>query len=316
MTWLDVVIILIVALYALLGWRRGFLFVLTDLLRLSLSLLLALLLYRYVATMLEIIGLREALLANVLAFIIIFFIADTVYWLAVRRPLRRVPERVVRSAPNRVAGVVLGTAKGLLISALLLLVLTLVPGLMGEAAIEDSAIAEPMLGAGSRLERMVTTALPDDLREGLTFITTPPEDEETVDIPVRTDIRIDSEAEARMLEMINAERREHGLRPLEMDPELRDVARKHSRDMFQRGFFSHVNPDGENPFDRMREEGIRFGTAGENLAMAPTVRIAHEGLMQSPGHRANILNRSFGKVGIGVYASSGYNKVFTQVFTN
>lgn len=119
-----------------------------------------------------------------------------------------------------------------------------------------------------------------------------------------------------MLEMINAERREHGLRPLEMDPELRDVARKHSRDMFQRGFFSHVNPDGENPFDRMREEGIRFGTAGENLAMAPTVRIAHEGLMQSPGHRANILNRSFGKVGIGVYASSGYNKVFTQVFTN
>lgn len=316
MTWLDVVIILIVALYALLGWRRGFLFVLTDLLGLSLSLLLALLLYRYVATMLEIIGLREALLANVLAFIIIFFIADTVYWLAVRRPLRRVPERVVRSAPNRVAGVVLGTAKGLLISALLLLVLTLVPGLMGEAAIEDSAIAEPMLGAGSRLERMVTTALPDDLREGLTFITTPPEDEETVDIPVRTDIRIDSEAEARMLEMINAERREHGLRPLEMDPELRDVARKHSRDMFQRGFFSHVNPDGENPFDRMREEGIRFGTAGENLAMAPTVRIAHEGLMQSPGHRANILNRSFGKVGIGVYASSGYNKVFTQVFTN
>lgn len=316
MTWLDVVIILIVALYALLGWRRGFLFVLTDLLGLSLSLLLALLLYRYVATMLEIIGLREALLANVLAFIIIFFIADTVYWLAVRRPLRRVPERVVRSAPNRVAGVVLGTAKGLLISALLLLVLTSVPGLMGEAAIEDSAIAEPMLGAGSRLERMVTTALPDDLREGLTFITTPPEDEETVDIPVRTDIRIDSEAEARMLEMINAERREHGLRPLEMDPELRDVARKHSRDMFQRGFFSHVNPDGENPFDRMREEGIRFGTAGENLAMAPTVRIAHEGLMQSPGHRANILNRSFGKVGIGVYASSGYNKVFTQVFTN
>lgn len=291
-------------------------FVLTDLLGLSLSLLLALLLYRYVATMLEIIGLREALLANVLAFIIIFFIADTVYWLAVRRPLRRVPERVVRSAPNRVAGVVLGTAKGLLISALLLLVLTSVPGLMGEAAIEDSAIAEPMLGAGSRLERMVTTALPDDLREGLTFITTPPEDEETVDIPVRTDIRIDSEAEARMLEMINAERREHGLRPLEMDPELRDVARKHSRDMFQRGFFSHVNPDGENPFDRMREEGIRFGTAGENLAMAPTVRIAHEGLMQSPGHRANILNRSFGKVGIGVYASSGYNKVFTQVFTN
>jgi uncharacterized protein YkwD len=86
--------------------------------------------------------------------------------------------------------------------------------------------------------------------------------------------------------------------------------------MFERGYFSHVTPVGVDPFKRMHGAGIRFFTAGENLAMAPTVTIAHRGLMNSPGHRENILNPAFKRVGIGVYSNAFYGKVFSQEFTN
>ena len=70
--------------------------------------------------------------------------------------------------------------------------------------------------------------------------------------------------------------------------------------MFARGYFSHRSPEGEDPFQRMTDAGIKFRTAGENLTLAPTLQIAHTGLMDSPGHAANILNPNFRRVGIGV----------------
>jgi hypothetical protein len=102
-----------------------------------------------------------------------------------------------------------------------------------------------------------------------------------------------------MLELVNRERAAAGLAPLAADPELTEVARRHSVDMFARGYFSHHTPEGKDPFDRIRAADVRFRTAGENLALAPTLPDAHTGLMNSPGHRANILRPQFGRVGIG-----------------
>ena len=107
-----------------------------------------------------------------------------------------------------------------------------------------------------------------------------------------------------------------GLKPLPPDPELTEVARKHSADMFARGYFAHYTPEGRDPFDRMREANVRFVTAGENLALAPTVMLAHQGLMDSPGHRANILRPEFGRVGIGAALADGRGRMFTQNFAN
>jgi uncharacterized protein YkwD len=70
--------------------------------------------------------------------------------------------------------------------------------------------------------------------------------------------------------------------------------------MFARGYFAHETPEGRSPFDRMSADGVKFMTAGENLALAPTLQVAHNGLMKSPGHRANILAKDFGRVGIGI----------------
>ena len=91
-----------------------------------------------------------------------------------------------------------------------------------------------------------------------------------------------------MLELVNQERIKVGVRPVVMDESLRDLARDHSLDMYQRGYFSHFTPEGKDPFDRMEEHGISYLAAGENLALAPTVAMAHTGLMNSPGHKRNI----------------------------
>jgi len=119
-----------------------------------------------------------------------------------------------------------------------------------------------------------------------------------------------------MLELINRERAANNLEPLEADPEMTEVARLHSADMFARSYFSHNTPEGKTPFERMRDQDVRYRTAGENLALAPTLQIAHTGLMNSPGHRANILQPRFGRVGIGILDGGRRGLMVTQNFRN
>jgi uncharacterized protein YkwD len=114
--------------------------------------------------------------------------------------------------------------------------------------------------------------------------------------------------------LINNERAKEGLKPLKADREETMVARAHSKDMFVRGYFAHVNPDGKDPFDRMKEAKIKFKSAGENLALAQTLQIAHTNLMNSPGHRANIMNPAFGRVGIGIQDGGFYGLMISQEF--
>ncbi|HEY0432465.1 MAG TPA: CAP domain-containing protein, partial [Chitinophagaceae bacterium] len=116
--------------------------------------------------------------------------------------------------------------------------------------------------------------------------------------------------------LVNEERAKQGLRPLAPDPELTNVARAHSQDMFARGYFAHISPEGKSPFDRMDQAHVQYNTAGENLALAHSLTIAHNGLMNSPGHRANILNPAFGRVGIGILDGGFYGLMVSQEFRN
>ncbi|HEX8591632.1 MAG TPA: CvpA family protein [Candidatus Paceibacterota bacterium] len=127
---------------------------------------------------------------------------------------------------------------------------------------------------------------------------------------------VDEGAEHIMLDLVNEERARVGAPPLTIDPALTRSARLHSEDMWARKYFAHVNPDGEDPFDRMQNAGAVFLLAGENLALAPSTRLAHVGLMNSPGHRRNILDPSFRRVGIGVIDGGIYGKMYTQNFAN
>ena len=119
-----------------------------------------------------------------------------------------------------------------------------------------------------------------------------------------------------MLALLNTERTSKGLKAVEFWEELAQVGRNHCKDMFERGYFSHHTPEGLSPFDRMEKANITFNYAGENLALAPNAILAMKGLMESKGHRENILSKNFGKVGIGVIDGGVYGQMFCQEFTD
>ncbi len=129
-------------------------------------------------------------------------------------------------------------------------------------------------------------------------------------------VAIDTSAEEELLRLVNEERRKEGLNELILDNDLVRVARKHSVDMWERKYFAHKNPDGETALERMQEEEINFTRAGENLALTRSVERAHVGLMNSPGHKRNILDPEYKKVGIGVVDGGIYGKMFTQNFSD
>jgi uncharacterized protein YkwD len=106
--------------------------------------------------------------------------------------------------------------------------------------------------------------------------------------------------EARMLELLNAARAQAGLKALVADPQLRAVALAHAQDMVRAHFFGHVSPTTGSTADRLARAGIEVTTSGENLSQASTPDESHAGLMESPGHRANMLGPRFTHVGIGV----------------
>lgn len=124
--------------------------------------------------------------------------------------------------------------------------------------------------------------------------------------------------EWKMLRLLNKDRKQHGLKSLKMQQDLREVARKHSKDMARKDYFEHENIAGQTPFDRLEDARITDIVAGENLAKIrgfknPVTR-AEIGLMNSPGHRANILNKDYNTVGIGIIKSIDQSFYYTQNF--
>ncbi|WP_102349009.1 CAP-associated domain-containing protein [Bacillus sp. Marseille-P3661] len=121
--------------------------------------------------------------------------------------------------------------------------------------------------------------------------------------------------EYQLFDLVNATRVNHGLQTLTWDEHIKETARKHSEDMAINQYFNHTNLEGESPFDRMLEDGIVYSVAGENLASGQQSSIfAHEGLMNSLGHRENILHEDFSFLGVGVAFNSEQQPFFTQNF--
>lgn len=121
------------------------------------------------------------------------------------------------------------------------------------------------------------------------------------------------EMERTMHVLVNADRKAHNLPPLEWDEELSAVARAHSLDMMTNDRFSHKSPTTGNAADRIFKAGLGASATAENLAKDFAVETAQQGLMRSPGHRANILSDAYDRLGVGVVEGLGY-LWFTQNF--
>lgn len=318
MNGVDALLAVLVAVGALSGLRRGFAHAGADLLVLLGSLLAALAGYRALAGLLGRLAPALGVWADPLAFVGAWVLARLLLGALATRALARVPEAAHVHRANRLAGLLPGAASGLLNATLATLVLLSAPLADGlSRATRDSVIAERLASPAEWLEARLTPIFDPAAQDTLARLTVRPGTDELLELPFRTAAaRPRPDLEARMLEMVNEERQRHGLRPLRADPALVPVARSHSQDMLARGYFSHHSPEGRTPFDRMRAADVRFLTAGENLAMARTLPMAHQGLMNSPGHRANILRPSFGRLGIGVMDAGRHGLMVTQAFRN
>ena len=118
--------------------------------------------------------------------------------------------------------------------------------------------------------------------------------------------------EDEVLVLVNKERAKNGLKALTMDENVRKVARAKSSDMSTKKYFSHTSPTYGSPFDMLKSFGISYKSAGENIAQGyTTAEAVVNGWMNSSGHRANILNANYTKIGIGYEANGNY---WTQLF--
>lgn len=183
--------------------------------------------------------------------------------------------------------------------------------------IRDSVTGRFLFTRTQNLESDVKQVFGGAIEETINFLTIKPESNESVRLNFSTkSATVDKIAESGMLKFVNVERQKIGLSPLSIDDSLTIAARKHAKDMLERGYFSHYTPEGYSPFDRLDKEQIPYTYAGENLALAPDVQIAMDGLMKSKGHRENILSPNFKKVGIGVFNAGIYGEMFVQEFTD
>jgi len=127
--------------------------------------------------------------------------------------------------------------------------------------------------------------------------------------------------ENEVLQLTNQFRSENGRSPLKLNVELNATAYGHSQDMAQQDYFSHTGKDGSLPWDRAKEVGYEARAMGENIAAGQrTPQEVVQGWINSPGHRANLLNANYTELGVGYYylandtGSVNYNRYWTQVF--
>ncbi|MGG0410032.1 CAP domain-containing protein [Peribacillus simplex] len=121
--------------------------------------------------------------------------------------------------------------------------------------------------------------------------------------------------EQQVLSLVNEERAKSGLPSLEMDSDISNVAILKSEDMRNNNYFNHTSPSYGSPFDMMKSFGISYEYAGENIAAGqPSADAVMKSWMNSPGHKANILNKNYTHIGIGYVTGGKYTHYWTQQF--
>jgi uncharacterized protein YkwD len=316
--WIDLLLLALIVLGAFGGWRRGFILEFVDLAAWMLAVWLALRYYHAAAQWLAPQARWAAAWNRPIAFLGLFLLAHLLLRVVAGAATARLPARLHLHPASRALGMAPGLAHGLInavIMAALLMALPL-PFFLQQQA-RDSALGNRFATYAEAAEAALRPVLDDAIGETMNLLTVKPQSNEVVALPFTVQAtRPRPDLEAQMLVLVNRERQAAGLAPLAADPELVPVARLHSADMLARGYFSHYTPEGRDPFQRMHAGRVSFLVAGENLAFAPTLSIAHTGLMRSPGHRANILRPQFGRVGIGIVDAGIRGIMVTQEFRN
>ena len=304
---------------AVVGVRSGFVATLYGLVTWIVAIPVALLLQTPLGSLIAHFGLQPPL-ARTIAFVLVLLVIEGgfgVLGIVVVTPfVKHLHADRSFGLADRVLGIVPSILRTLVIAGVALAAALVLPvgndvraaidgSRLGQVLVEQIAAVQPALGA--------LAGSPDD--GAPLFVTKLGADQtEKLDLPDGLTLTPDPAAEDEMLKLLNAERTSRGLPPLTLDPRLVPVARQHSEEMFRLKYFGHQSPANGSPFDRLAAAKISYSRAGENLAYAHSVAVAHRGLMDSEGHRENILRPEFTRIGIGVISAGSYGRMFTQLF--
>lgn len=329
--WMDLAIILVMLLYLWGGWSRGLLLGILDLFGFVLSFFAALKFYSLSGEILIANFTLPKGIANALGFLLCGFATEVIYSSFLQLFFKEVYLKIVSEMKkdkvfsfiyrfDKFLGFIPALGEAFIFTAFILTLLISLP-IQGRIKkdILEAKIGGPLVSKTQGVEKQLKGIFGEAVNETLNFLTVNPNPllGDSVELGfTQRDVKIDESSETSMFFLVNKEREEKGLKRLEVSTALRDLARNYGKEIFAKGYFSHFSREGLSPFERMEKTGINFYAAGENLALAPNVFLAHQGLINSPGHRANILSVEFGKLGIGVVDGGIYGQIYVQEFTN
>lgn len=317
MNWVDLAVIVFLVIFAIEGLGRSLVGELLGFLSFLFAFLAALSFYNKASYLFQNNFNIPLSIANVLGFLAVWFVCEFLLYTLSRIFLEQFKKPHFFGVFDFLA-VVPAFLRGLVfVSIILVLIGTFPVQPKIKLAIDQSRIGPPLLTQARRIEQPLKNIFGGVTYDSLTFFTIKPKSNETVKLGFQTlDYKPSPSLEDDMVVLVNAERAKVGLAPLVISEQLRYVGRGHSEDMFKRGYFAHYSPEGKTVADRAQALNIEFGVIGENLAFAPDLKLAHNGLMNSPGHRANILSQEYLKIGIGVMDGGVYGLMITQVFSD
>lgn len=320
LNWIDWIIIVVVGYQTFRGWEAGIVSLGSSFISFAVSLWLAISYHGPVAAFLtEKFGITTSW-SLVLGYVIVALLSEMAIAELLFILSKRLPNKLLNSKLNSWFGAFLSGVNGILVFTFFLLIIIALP-LRGtiKSDIQKSTIGGWLVRAAERYGGPIKSEMEQIRKEAIKFLTIAPSSKEniTIDVaPKPSDLKIDESAENQMVIFVNAERTRAGLSPVTADSSIVQVARAQSRDMFTRRYFSHYSPEGKDAGDRLKEGGVTFVVAGENLAYAPDVKTAHEGLMNSPEHKKNILEPQFHHIGIGIISTESFGIMVTQNFTD
>jgi uncharacterized protein YkwD len=314
---IAIVLLLLAAIWG--GYRSGFIATTYGLATWVVSFAAAVVFQVQAARLVENFGVSLAT-AQPIGFIVVLVLVEALFSIAgffALTPIVRAVHRVrAIETVDRVLGTIPAAARALFVMAIVLAAVVVSPVSSDvKALVESSRIARGLIDQISALQPTLAN-LSGQVGETVPlFVTKLGEDQrEELDLPSDLQLSADPVAERQMFDLVNDERTAVGLAKLQWDDRLLPVARQHSEEMFRLKYFAHQSPVSGSPFDRLKAANITYARAGENLAYAQSVSVAHRGLMQSQGHRENILRPEFTHIAIGVISAGPYGRMFTQMF--
>lgn len=314
--WVDLVIIVVVIFFIYQGFVHGLWSILIDFISFLGSLLLALKTYPLISSLLAANFSFSKNLGNAIGFLLSAVLIEILLSYLLARLIKKLPSKIIKNQITKFLGILLSFGQGIILIAFgltLAISLPIKPSIKTD--ISNSKIGSLILTRTAGLEKTINSIFGSAINDSLTYLTIEPNGKDSVPLDNTSEnLEVDEVSETEMFKLVNFERVDRNGKALVWDTKLVEVARDYAKKMWHEKYFGHYDKEGKDVGDRLQKEKINYTLAGENLALAPTVTVAHSGLMNSPGHKANILEEGFGKVGIGVIENGYYGKIFVQVF--